>query len=230
MARPGENFGSIKILSNLCTERKWILAKHKPRAGVSKKRASFAAVGFGHPAGPLGAQPPAKGKIIQRVLRNGGATATAAPEEQRCKTEDLAKRESGDDPEPHHAARILEVARGLGRGGGDVSAIGARAAEVSQPARSVRSAVRGDRRRRHHGEAGGGETRGQARATVRGRKHAEPRWHRRGARRAVAASGRLYDRPSDQRHRDQRRDLQLASVRSGQGFRADLADRQLRSR
>ena len=93
-------------------------------------------------------------------------------------------------------------------------------AQQNYPSRPVRFILpfRRRGRRRHHLAAGRGEARRQARAAVRGGKSAGPGRHRGGARRALAAARRLYDRPRHQRHLDQRRHLQGAAVRSGEVF------------
>ena len=105
---------------------------------------------------------------------------------------------------------------------------GALATELSQPAGPLHPSVRRRRGRRHHRAARRREARRQARPALRGREPARARRHCGGAFRALAAARRLHDRPRHQRHRDQRRDLQGAAVRSGQGVRAVSIDRQFR--
>ena len=123
------------------------------------------------------------------------------------------------------SAALAAAAAAAGRSGH-----GARAAELSQPPGSLHPAVRRGRRRRHHVAAGGGEARREARAALRGGKSAGAGRHRRGARRALAAARRPHHRPRDQRHLDQRGDLQGAAVRPGQGFCHHLDHRRVRSR
>ena len=104
-----------------------------------------------------------------------------------------------------------------------MSADRARPAELSQPSGSVHPAVRRRGRRRYHLAAGGGEARRQARAAVRGGKSAGAGRHRGGALGAVPGARRLHARPRHQRHLDQRRHLQGAAVRSGEGSFATIS-------
>ena len=107
--------------------------------------------------------------------------------------------------------------------------LGARAAELSDPSSPLHPAVRCRRRRRYHRadcrrkawrQAGPALCRGKSAGTGR---------HRGGARRALAAGRRLHHRSRHQRHLDQRRDLQPAAVRPGEGFRLHFDHRLFRA-
>ena len=142
----------------------------------------------------------------------------------------MAKTEQEQGTAADHAPAFCQGPCGLARRCRRVAGVGhcARAAGLSEPAGPFRPSVRRRRRRRHHGAARRREARRQARAAVRGREPAGPGRHRGGARRALAAARRLHHRPGHQRHRDQRRAVQGAAVRSGEGVRADLDHRPFR--